>query len=148
MHKGSTKAPTQRQLKVGEEIRHVLADIFERGEIRDPAVRGIPITVSEVRISPNLKSATAFVMPLGGNVQQAQDVVEALTRARPFFRRCVAKAIQLRYTPEIEFCVDDSFEHARRIDQLLRETGTPSAATSESSPASPSFPGTGEDHGA
>jgi len=145
MQKGSTKAPTQRQLRVGEEIRHVLADVFERGEIRDPAVRGIPITVTEVRISPDLKNATAFVMPLGGTRQQAQEVVEALARAQPFLRRCLAKVIQLRYTPAIIFCVDDSFEQARRIDQLLRESGTPSSDTPSSDTPSSD---TGQDHGA
>ena len=140
MHKGSAKAPSQRQLKVGEEIRHVLADVFERGEIRDPAVQGVPITVTEVRISPDLKNATAFVMPLGGNREKAQEVVIALRRARPFFRRCLAKAIRLRYVPEIVFSVDDSFDQAKRIDQLLRETGTTSASSSPST--------TDKDHGA
>lgn len=123
MQKGSTKAPTQRQLRVGEEIRHALAVVFERGEIRDPALQDVSITITEVRVSPDLKNATAFVMPLGGDREQAQDTVDALSRARPFLRRCLAKAIQLRYVPDIHFNVDHSFEQVERIDQLLRDAG-------------------------
>ena len=137
MQKGLTKAPTQRQLRVGEEIRHALAVVFERGDIRDPALQGVSITITEVRISPDLKNATAFVMPLGGNREEAQDTVDALNRARPFLRRCLAKAVQLRYAPEINFSVDTSFEQAKRIDQLLRESGTSSSSLEPNSDPEP-----------
>jgi ribosome-binding factor A len=144
MQKGSTKAPTQRQLRVGEEIRHALAVVFERGDIRDPALQGVLITITEVRISPDLKNATAFVIPLGGNRQDALDAVEALNRASPFLRRCIAKSVQLRYAPEVKFSVDTSFEQAKRIDQLLRE----SEPNPGSDPGSDPDPESDKGHGA
>jgi ribosome-binding factor A len=142
MHQTNAKPPSQRQLRVGEEIRHVLADIFERGEVRDPGLHGVSVTVTEVRVGPDLKKATAFVLPLGGTADQARDVVEVLTRARPFLRRRLAKAVRLRHVPELEFSVDESFDQAGRIDRLLREARAPAtgrdALTDEP----------GDDHGA
>jgi ribosome-binding factor A len=107
-----------RQLRVGEEIRHALAAVIGRGELRDPALRGVAITVSEVRVSADLRHATAFVLPLGGGAVDA--VVKALGRAAPFLRGEVARAINLRYAPEIVFAPDTSFDHASRIDAALR----------------------------
>ena len=93
-----------RQLRVGEEIRHALAAVIGRGELRDPALRGVAITVSEVRVSADLRHATAFVLPLGGGAADA--VVKALGRAAPFLRGEVARAINLRYAPQIVFAPD------------------------------------------
>jgi ribosome-binding factor A len=114
----SAKAPSQRQLRVAEEIRHVLAGVFLRGEIRDPELTGISITVTEVRISPDLKHATAFVTRLGRS-----DVAErlpALRRAAPFLRGQVAHALKLRYAPDLSFQPDTSIDYAMHVDELLR----------------------------
>lgn len=112
------RQPSQRQLRVGEALRHALSGILERGNLRDPALRNVSITVTEVRASPDLKNATAFVMPLGG--EAADDIVEALTRAAPFLRGVIAKEVELRHVPRLQFEVDRSFGEADHIDALLR----------------------------
>jgi ribosome-binding factor A len=109
--------PSQRQLRVGEAIRHALARQFERGTLRDPDLTGAAITVTEVRVSPDLKHATAFVMPLGG--AKLADVLTGLTRSAGFLRREVAREVRLRHAPELIFAADASFDHASRIDRLL-----------------------------
>lgn len=108
---------SQRQLRIGEELRHALARQFERGHLRDPALAGVAITVTEVRVSPDLKHATAFVMPLGG--AKLGDVIAGLNRSAGFLRRELAKEVQLRFAPELHFSVDASFDHASRINELL-----------------------------
>ena len=113
MSKGDAKAPSQRQLRVGEELRHALAWILERGDIRDPGLAGVAVTVTEVRVSPDLRNATAFVMPLGGD--HVPSVVEALNRAAPFVRRQLGKAVKLRRLPALDFVADTSFDEAGRI---------------------------------
>lgn len=113
------KPPTQRQLRVGEEIRHVLSGIFMRGECYDPDINRTPITVSEVRISPDLKNATAYIMPLGG--QNKDPVMAALERTAPALRILVSKQMKLRYAPRISFRLDNSFEEAHRIEVLLKK---------------------------
>ncbi len=120
MSKGESKTPSQRQLRVGEELRHALAWILERGEIRDPGLSGQTVTVTEVRISPDLRNATAFVIPLGGG-DSTDDVVDALNRAVPFVRRQMAKAVKLKYLPGLNFIADPSFDEARRINDLLTD---------------------------
>lgn len=112
------KTPTQRQLRVGEELRHTLAKVFERGALRDPVLRDRPITVTEVRASPDLTNATVFIMPLGG--ETPEDIVEALRRAAPFLRGAVAKEVELRRVPRLLFEIDQSFGQADQIDTLLR----------------------------
>ena len=121
VHRG--KAPSQRQLRVGEELRHALARILGRGDLHDPELRDVPITVTEVRLSPDLKKATAFVMPLGGGEEAA--VVEGLSRAAAFLQGQIAREASLRFTPRLSFAVDESFEAASRVDALLRGEGTP-----------------------
>ena len=111
------RTPSQRQLRVGEAIRHVLATLLARGELRDPVLQGASITVSEVRISPDLKNATVFVLPLGGG--NAAEVAAALKRAAPYLRSQVAQSVRLRYAPVLHFQTDTSFDEADRIDQLL-----------------------------
>jgi len=111
------KVPSQRQLRVGEELRHTLARILERGEIRDPNVAGRGVTITEVSVSPDLRQATVFVVPLGGG--EAAPLLAGLTRAAPFLRREVAKQVQLRVAPEFSFAADTSFDKAKRIDELL-----------------------------
>ena len=121
MSKGRAKAPSQRQLRVGEELRHILAQVLERGELHDPAVQDTPITVTEVRASPDLKNATAFVVPLGGDAAVTDRVLEGLNRAAPYLRRILAGKVRLRHTPRIKFLADRSFDEARHIEGLLRE---------------------------
>ena len=110
--------PTQRALRVGELVRHALAAMFARGEIDDDALRGSVITVPEVRMSPDLKLANAYIMPLGG--LHAEEIVAALNRHRKFVRGRVAPQINMKFAPEVRFFVDDTFEEASRIDSLLR----------------------------
>ncbi len=110
--------PSQRMLRVGELVRHALAALFARGEIEDEALRGSVVTVPEVRMTPDLKLANAYVMPLGG--VHAEEIVDALNRHRKFIRGRIAPQINLKYAPEIRFFVDDTFEEAGRIDELLR----------------------------
>ena len=119
MSKGDAKAPSQRQLRVGEELRHALAWILERGDIRDPGLGGVAVTVTEVRVSPDLRNATAFVIPLGGG--GTEDVVAALNRAAPYLRRKIGKAVKLKYLPGINFIADESFDQAGRISDLLKD---------------------------
>lgn len=119
MRKGDAKAPSQRQLRVGEELRHALAWILERGEIRDPGLGGTAVTVTEVRIGPDLRNATAYVIPLGGD--NVTDVVDALNRAAPFVRRRVGKAVKLRHLPNFNFVADTTFDEAGRIEDLLKD---------------------------
>ncbi len=113
----SGKGP--RPLRVGEEIRHALADIFMRGECHMPELMGTSITVSEVRVSPDLKNATAFVMPLAG--ENKEGMLEALINAQPELRHLVSKRMKLRYMPRIHFKLDTSFEEAERINSLLKK---------------------------
>ncbi len=109
----------QRRLRVGEQIRHVISDMFTRGSIHDPALSGRTITVSEVRMSADLSHATCFVMPLGG--EMIADVMQGLERARPYIRGQVARRLKLRSAPQLAFRVDDGFEHAQRISELLKD---------------------------
>lgn len=110
--------PSQRMLRVGELVRHALADIFARGEIEDEGLVGSVVTVPEVRMTPDLKLANAYVMPLGG--QHAEEIVEALNRHKKYIRGAIAPQINLKYAPEVRFFVDDTFEEAGKIDALLR----------------------------
>jgi len=105
-------------LRVGELVRHALAALFARGEVEDEALRGAVVTVPEVRMTPDLKLANAYVMPLGG--AHAEAVVEALNRHRKFIRGRIAPQIDLKFAPEIRFFVDETFAEADRIDALLR----------------------------
>jgi ribosome-binding factor A len=114
---GDKGGPSQRQLRVGEELRHLLAHILGRNELRDPALKDAVITVTEVRISPDLKNATAFVMPLGG--AHATEVVAALQRGAAYMRGLIGRELQLRHVPSLRFTLDTSFDHASRIEALL-----------------------------
>jgi len=110
-------APTQRQLRVGEALRHALAEILNRGELRDPDLVGRSITVSEVRIGPDLKTATAFVLPLGG--EDATAIVAALNRAAPHLRGRLGRVLNLKFAPKVRFAADVSFDHVLRMEQIL-----------------------------
>ena len=110
-------APSQRQLRVGELIRHVLAEMLTRGEIHDEVLTTHVVTVPEVRMSPDLKLATIYVVPLGG--KDVEPVLGALDRHKRFIRGEIAHAVNLKFAPDIRFMKDESFDEASRIDQLL-----------------------------
>jgi ribosome-binding factor A len=108
---------SQRQLRVAEELRHALAKIFQQGECRDPALRDTSIAVTEVRMSPDLRNATAFVVPLGG--ENTPEMIAGLKRSSAFLRRLVAREVPLRYAPRLVFALDGAFAQADRIAALL-----------------------------
>jgi ribosome-binding factor A len=113
------KEPSQRQLKVGETIRHALAEIFARGEIVDEVLSRHSLTVPEVRMSPDLKLATVYVIPLGGGAAEADEAVEHLEKHKRYLRGLLAKRVSMKFMPEIRFKVDTTFEASARIDALL-----------------------------
>lgn len=115
----TSKGPSQRQLRVGEQVRHALADILQRGEVRDDVIEATVVSVSEVRMSPDLKIATAFVSPLGAKDDDA--IIKALARNAKFIRGRVSGALrQMKYMPEFRFRLDTSYDNMAKIDQLLR----------------------------
>src|SRR3954447_13437527 len=111
-------APSQRQLRVGELIRHAMADMLTRGDVHDPVLEGHLITVPEVRMAADLRLATIYVMPLGG--READAVLAALDRNKRFLRGEIARRINLKFAPEVRFRIDERFEEAERIEKLLR----------------------------
>lgn len=118
MKQHKNRGPSQRQLRVGELVRHALAGILQREGIEDPALFGATVTVTEVRMTPDLKLATAFLMPLGGHDVDA--ILAALEREKKHLRHEVARTVNLRYAPELKFVADPSFDEGARIDALLR----------------------------
>ena len=114
----SDRGHSQRQLRVGEEIRHLLAELLERGDMRDPELREARITVTSVDVSPDLRNATAFIMPLGG--ADKDRLLAAMKRAAPWFRARVSEKAGLRSAPEIRFQLDTTFDEADKIGALLR----------------------------
>ena len=110
--------PSQRMLRVGELVRHALSGVFARGEIEDPLLAGKVITVPEVRMTPDLKLANAYIMPLGG--EGAEEIVAALNRHHRFIRGRVAPALDLKFAPDLKFFVDNTFDEFGKIDALLR----------------------------
>jgi ribosome-binding factor A len=114
------RGPSQRQLRVGEVLRHSLSEIVQRGEIRDPVLETVSVTVTQVKPSPDMRHATVFVEPLGG--KRAKEVVEALNRHKGFIRGLMGKTIALRFTPELRFVEDTSFAEAEKIESLLRSS--------------------------
>jgi ribosome-binding factor A len=111
------RSVTQRRLRVGEELRHALSGLLRRGECRDPALRDASVAVTEVRLGADLRNATVFVMPLGG--ANATEIVAGLKRSTAFLKRRVAREVVLRYTPNLIFELDLSFDQADRITALL-----------------------------
>jgi ribosome-binding factor A len=117
-HRQKSSGPTQRMLRVGELVRHALSAFLTRGEIDDEALQSAVITVPEVRMSPDLKLASAYIMPLGG--ERAVEIVEALNHHKRFIRGQIAPELDLKFAPELRFFVDETFDEADRIDALLR----------------------------
>lgn len=117
-HRENPLAPSQRQLRMAEEIRHALAAIIERGDFRDPELSNARITVTEVRASPDLKHMTAFVSGLGRDVPAEQ--FEALKRSGPWLRGQLSKMVRLKYAPQLHFQPDTALDYAMKIDTLMR----------------------------
>ena len=117
-HRESTPAGSQRQLRVGELIRHATADMLTRGDVHDPVLEGHLITIPEVRMSADLRLATIYVMPLGGRDIEA--VLEALERNKKFLRGEIARHVNLKFSPDNRFHADERFAEAERIEKLLR----------------------------
>src|ERR1700759_4457674 len=129
-NKSSAPGGSQRQLRVGETVRHAVADILSQGSVHDPDLEGHIITVPEVRMSPDLKLATIYVMPLGG--RDTELVMAALERNKRFLRGEVAQRVNLKFAPDIRFRVDDRFDEAERIEKLLRTPAVQKALASDS----------------
>jgi ribosome-binding factor A len=113
-----TTGPSQRQQRVAELVRHALAEVLSRGNLQDDVLTRHVITIPEVRMSPDLKLATAYVMPLGGKDEDA--VIKALDRNKKVLRQEVARRVNLKFAPDLRFLRDETFDEAARIDALLR----------------------------
>ncbi|ABD86056.1 30S ribosome-binding factor RbfA [Rhodopseudomonas palustris] len=119
--KAQSPGGSQRQLRVGEIVRHAVAELLSQGGVHDPVLEGHLITVPEVRMSPDLKLATVYVMPLGG--RDTDVVLKALAANKPFIRTAVARRVNLKFAPDLRFRIDERFDEAERIEKLLRTPG-------------------------
>ena len=117
------KEPTQRQLRISETIRHALSWVFKRDIVYDPEIAGRSLTVTEVRLSSDLKNAKIFVLPLGG--EGSDSLVLALNRAAPFLLHKISSQLRLKSLPKLTFVLDSSFDQARHIDELLSKIESP-----------------------
>ncbi len=120
-HQSRDQSPggsSQRQLRVGELVRHALAEMLARGDVHDPVIEAHSITIPEVRMSPDMRLATVYVMPLGG--RDIQPVIDALERNKKYLRGEVAHRVNLKFAPDLRFRFDERFDEAERIEKLLR----------------------------
>jgi ribosome-binding factor A len=117
-HRDTTPGGSQRQLRVGELVRHAMAELLSRGEVHDPVLEGHLITVPEVQMTADLRLATIYIMPLGG--KDSDGVLSALERNKKFLRGEIAHRINLKFAPDLRFRIDERFDEAERIDRLLR----------------------------
>ncbi len=113
------RGPSQRQLRAGELVRHALVEIMREEDLDDPALSGAPVTITEVRVSPDLRHAVCFIQPLGG--ENAPEVVAAMNRASKFFRGRLGRMIDLRATPELKFLHDETFDAAEHMSRLFED---------------------------
>lgn len=118
-HRRPATGPTQRQLRAGELVRHALVEILREEDLQDPALTGVSVTLTEVRMSPDLKHAVCFVEPLGG--AKAAEVTAGLNRVARFLRGRLGHAIELRFTPDLKFVHDESFDAAEKMNRLLAD---------------------------
>ncbi len=121
MKRPKNNEPSQRQLRVGEEIRHVLAEIFMRGDFYAEELSSISITVTEVDVAPDMRNATAYVSPLGGVMEEAE-LAEILNEYAPEFNQMLAKKLIMKFTPRLTFSADNRFDYAEKIEALLKKT--------------------------
>src|ERR1700743_1027748 len=117
-HDRRDAGPTQRQLRVGEGLRHALAEILRRNEIRDTDLEGVSVTITQVKASPDMRYATVYCEPLGG--QNAKEIVAALNRHKGFLRGEMGHMIAMKFTPELRFVEDESFAEAEKIETILK----------------------------
>lgn len=117
--KGGPKGPSQRQLRVGEQLKHIIAEVLQRGHFHDAALieAASNVTVTEVSPSPDLKQAMAYVIPLGG--ENIEEILPALNRAGPVFQKEINKQSNMKFTPRISFKMDTSFDKAQRLEDIL-----------------------------
>ena len=113
------RGPSQRQLRVGELVRRTLSDVLMRGETHEPELSGVSITVGEVKMSPDLRIATVYVLPLGG--LNVREIIKALARAAPELRRAINKAVKLKFSPELRFLPDETFDRMDETRRLLSD---------------------------
>jgi ribosome-binding factor A len=118
--RSSNKGPTQRQLRVGEMLRHALSDVLRRGDLRDPDLAGVSVTITQAKPSPDMRYATIFCEPLGG--KNAKTVIAALNRHKGYLRGEMGRLIALKFTPELRFLEDESFAEAQKIETLLKSS--------------------------
>jgi ribosome-binding factor A len=117
-HRDSIREPSQRQFRVGELVRHAMAEVLTRGDVHDPVIEGHVITVPEVRMSPDLRLATIYVMPLGG--RDLDEVLAAFERNKKYLRGEIARRVNLKFAPDVRFQIDERFAEAERIEKILR----------------------------
>ncbi len=123
-HKRSGRKTSKRQLRVGEQLRHILSSVLAQGNIHDPDVTGISVTVTEVQPSSDMRNATVFVLPLGG--MNEETVVAGLNRSAGFIQSEIGKQLSMKFTPRLHFKKDESFEYGDHIDELIRRNQTDS----------------------
>lgn len=116
----SNAGPTQRQLRVGEMLRHALAEVLRRGDIRDPDLAGVSVTITQVKPSPDMRHATVFCEPLGG--KNAKQVIAALNKHKGFLRGELGHTITMKFTPDLRFVEDESFAEAEKIETILKSS--------------------------
>lgn len=125
----SKKGPTQRQLRVGEQLRHIIAETMTRGHFQAEALLDAPVTVAEVRVTPDLKQAKVFVMSLGG--QDMEKILPALNAEANVFQKEIGRQMNMKFTPKVRFLRDESFDEAQKIDEILRTVHIPENDDSE-----------------
>jgi len=117
----SQSGPTQRQLRAGELIRHALADVFLRGEVADPALEAIGVSVLEVAMSPDLRTATVYVRPIMPEPERKHELLKLLERHRRYIRGLITPRVEMRYMPDLRFRIDTALDYAEKIDRILRD---------------------------
>ena len=125
----SKKGPSQRQLRVGEQLRHIIAETMARGHFQDEALLDAHVTVAEVRVTPDLKQATVYVMSLGG--QDMEEILPALNDEANVFQKDIGRQLNMKFTPKVRFLRDESFDEAQRIDEILRTVHIPEGGEDE-----------------
>ena len=145
MARGAPRPSSHRRYRVGETVRHALAEAIARGEVRDPGLRDVPVTLTEVRMSPDLREATAYVIPLGG--ENAEAVLEGLRRSSPGLRAYLARTVNLRFAPTLEFELDLTFDYAAHIDSLLQRPKVAADLSEAEAPRDGRDAGDGETRG-
>ena len=141
--RAAPRGPSQRQLRAGELMRHALVEILRADEINDPVLAGASVTLTEVRMSPDLRNATVFVEPLGGG-ERSHEIVKALNRHHKFLRGRLGHAIDMKFTPALKFLHDESFDQAARMTRLFQD---PRVAQDLAPDAPPDAPAQARDDG-